>query len=156
VEELEQYNFVLLCPMGTSNAKADILSRRPVFTSREGGTTSATNLAMLEKEQWLEVGAMELDFDNGIETIQLLAMEVEQLLLEAKERIKKKAMLDNRYREVCKQVTSGRNMDENIAIKDELLVLEYPDLCIQRTPTMGIEFRTQFEDNWTLRKRKNA
>jgi hypothetical protein len=84
-EELEQYNFVLLCPMGTSNAKADILSRRPVFTSREGGTTSATNLAMLEKEQWLEVGAMELDFDNRIETIQLSAMEVEQLLLEAKE-----------------------------------------------------------------------
>jgi hypothetical protein len=142
--------------MGTSNAKADILSRRPVFTSREGGTSSATNLAMLEKEQWLEVGAMELDFDNRIETIQLSAMEVEQLLLEAKERIKEKAMLDNRYRELCKQVTSGRNMDENIAIKDELLVLEYPDLCIQRTTTMGIEFRTQFEDNWTLRKRKNA
>jgi hypothetical protein len=47
-------------------------------------------------------------------------------------------------------------MDENIAIKDELLVLEYPDLCIQRTTTMGIEFRTQFEDNWTLKKRKNT
>jgi hypothetical protein len=42
-EELKQYNFHLVYRKGTSNAKADILSRSLAFTSTEGGTTSATN-----------------------------------------------------------------------------------------------------------------
>jgi hypothetical protein len=62
--ELQQYNFQLLYRKGSSNAKADILSRCPEFTSRDGGTTSATNQTMLDKEQWLEVGAMELVCDE--------------------------------------------------------------------------------------------
>jgi len=53
--------------MGSSNIKADILSRCPAFTSREGGTTSTTDQSMLDKQHWLEVGAMEID--DGYETI---------------------------------------------------------------------------------------
>lgn len=73
---------------------------------------------MLEKEQWLDVGAMELDFDNGIKSIQVLAIEVEQLLPEAKDRIKEKAMLDEKYRELCKQVSAGRNIDKSVSIQN--------------------------------------
>jgi hypothetical protein len=119
-EEPKQYNFVLLYRKGTSNAKADILSRCPVFTSREGDTTSATNETMLQKKQWIEVGGMEIDFAGDFESIQISAMEVEQLLPEAKERSKEKAMLDDRYREICKQVATNGNVDKNFALIDEL------------------------------------
>jgi len=84
-DDLKQYNFQLLYRKGASNAKADILSRCTAFTSREGGTTSATNQTMLDKSQWLEVGAMELDLNNDYESIQISAMEVDQLLPEARE-----------------------------------------------------------------------
>ena len=76
-EELKQYNLQLLYRKGTANAKADILSRCPAFTSKEGSTTSATNQTMLDKSQWLEVGAMELGF-NDQKTIQISTMEVDQ------------------------------------------------------------------------------
>jgi transposase InsO family protein len=119
-EELKQYNFVLLYRKGTSNAKADILSRCPAFTSREGGTTSATNQEMLDKEQWLEVGAMELENAN-VDSISIAALDIEQLLPEAKERIKEKALLDKQYRKLCKQVVSEGNIDKNFTIKDDIL-----------------------------------
>jgi hypothetical protein len=91
-----------------------------VLTSREGGTTSATNQAMLDKEQWLEVGAIEMNQD-GYEVIQISAMEVELLLPEAKERIKEKAMLDEKYRELCKQVMAEGNLDKGFSITNKLL-----------------------------------
>jgi hypothetical protein len=119
-DELTQYNFQLLYRKGSSNAQADILSRCPEFTSREGGTTSTTNQTMLDKEQWLEVGAMELVCDE-YEAIQILAIDVDQLLPEARERIKEKAMLDEKYREWCKQVTVGGNIDKGFSISNELL-----------------------------------
>jgi len=67
-EQLKQYNFDLLYRKGSANAKADTLSRCPAFTSKEGGTTSATNHMMLRKEQWLEVGAMQLE-DEDVDII---------------------------------------------------------------------------------------
>jgi hypothetical protein len=51
---------------------------------------------MLHKEQWLQVGAMDLDCDKEFESIQISAIEADQLLPEAKERIKEKAMLDEK------------------------------------------------------------
>jgi len=48
-EQLKHYNFELLYRKGTSNTRADILSRCPAFTSKEGGTTSATNHTMLQE-----------------------------------------------------------------------------------------------------------
>ena len=68
-EDLKQYNFQILYRQGSANVKADTLSRCPAFASREGGTTSATNQTMLDKSQWLEVGAMELDTNNRYETM---------------------------------------------------------------------------------------
>jgi hypothetical protein len=122
-EELKQYNFQLLYCKGASNAQADILSRYPAFTSKEGGTTSATEHTMFDKEQWLEIGAMELNFDedDGYESIQISAIDLGQLLPEATERIKEKAMLDDKYRDLCKQVTIGGNVNKSFSIIDELL-----------------------------------
>jgi hypothetical protein len=74
----------------------------------------------LDKEQWLEVGAMEIVTEE-YEEIQIAAMEVEQLLPEAKERIKEKARLDEKYMELCKQVTKGGNIDKQFSITDNLL-----------------------------------
>jgi len=120
-EELKQYNFLILYRKGSSNVKADTLSRCPAFTSREGGTTSATTEEMLDKSQWLEISTMELDIKDEYETIQISAMDVEQLLPEAKERIKEKAVLDERYRALCKQVSSGEVIDKNFTMSDGLL-----------------------------------
>jgi len=120
-EELKQYNFQILYLKGTANVKADILSRCPGFTAREGGTTSATNQTMLDKSQRLEVGAMDLDTNDDYETIQILAIDVDQLLPEARETIKEKAMLDEKYRELCKQVLTGKNIDKHFSITHELL-----------------------------------
>jgi hypothetical protein len=53
-------------------------------------------------EQGLEVGALELDLDDNFEPIQISVLDVEQLLAEAKETIEQKAMLDDKYRDVCK------------------------------------------------------
>jgi hypothetical protein len=76
---------------------------------------------MLDKEQWLEVGAMELDLDGSYKSIQISAIDVDWLLQDARERIKEKAMLDEKYRELCKQVTTGGNIDKSFAILNELL-----------------------------------
>jgi hypothetical protein len=46
---------------------------------------------------------------------------VEQLLPEAKGRIKEKAMLEEKYRELCKQVSSEGNIDKSFIIKEGLL-----------------------------------
>ena len=119
-EQLEQYNFDLLYRKGTSNAKADLLSRCLAFTSREGGTTSATEQIMLRKEQWLEVGAMQLE-EESVETIQLSALDIETLLPEGKSRIQEKAMLDGNYQEICKQVVKQGNIDKGYTIKEDLL-----------------------------------
>jgi len=120
-EELKQFNFRILYWKGSSNVKADTLSRCPAFTSREGGTTSTTTQEMLNKNQWLEISTMELDIKDEYEIIQIAAMDVEQLLPEAKERIKEKAMLDENYIALCKQVSSGKSVDKNFSISDELL-----------------------------------
>jgi hypothetical protein len=69
----------------------------------------------------VEVEAMELDFNNDFKSIQISAIEVDQLLLEARERIKEKARLDEKYRELYKQVSSGGNINKNFSISNELL-----------------------------------
>jgi len=63
---------------------------------------------------------MDVDTNNEYKTIQISAMDMEQLLPEAKERIKEKAMLDEKYRDLCKQISSGGNMDGNFTIVNEL------------------------------------
>lgn len=83
-QELEFYDFDLYYQKGSSNSKADALSRCPEFTSREGGTTAAHERTLLRKEQRLEVGAMEID-NIGYEVIQIGVIDFDQRLPEAKE-----------------------------------------------------------------------
>jgi hypothetical protein len=102
-EELLSYSFNMFYRKGSSNQKADMLSRCPAFTSREGSTTAAGQQTLLQKEQWVEIGAMQLDDDEN-EIIMIRALEGAQLLPEAKERIKERALLDDKYVAICKQL----------------------------------------------------
>lgn len=74
----------------------------------------------MNKEQWLEVGAMEMEMEE-YQSIQISALEVDLVLPEARERIKEKAMLDVKYRELGKPVTKGGNINKNFSIMNELL-----------------------------------
>jgi len=120
-EQLEQYHFQLLYQIDSLNDTADTLSRCPTFTSWAGGTTSETNQIMLEKEQSLKVRAIELNLNDGIESIQISLKKVEQLLPEVNEWFKEIARLNDRYTVRCKQVSSGGNIDKRYSIKDKLL-----------------------------------
>jgi len=119
-EELLSYSFDLFYCKGSSNQKADALSRCPAFTSREGGTTAAGQQTLLCKEQWVEIGAMQLD-DDDREGINIEALAVEQLLPEAKETLKEKAMLDEDYLAISRQISSGGKVDKHYEIKEDLL-----------------------------------
>jgi hypothetical protein len=79
------------------NQKADILSRCPACTFREGGTTAISEKPMLGPDQWLEVGAMEI-YDETLEYIDIGALEVTLLSSDQKEAIIQDAMLDKEYR----------------------------------------------------------
>jgi hypothetical protein len=63
---------------------------------------------------------MQID-EEGIGCINIGALDIEQLLPEAKERIKENAMLDENYRTICKQLVSGGNVDKEYTTHDELL-----------------------------------
>jgi len=76
---------------------------------------------MLDNSQWLEVGAMDLDTNDDYESIQISAIDVDQLLPEARDRIQEKAMLDEKYMQLCKQVSTGGNIDKSFSISNELL-----------------------------------
>jgi hypothetical protein len=80
---LKEYDFVIVYRKGTANQKADILSRCPAYTFREGGTTAITTEPLLGPDQWLEIGAMEIQ-DEDFQEISIGAMEVETLLPEQK------------------------------------------------------------------------
>jgi transposase InsO family protein len=68
----------------------------------------------------VEIGAMQIN-ENDQEQIFIGALAIEQLLPEAKERIKEKALLDEEYVSSCKQRSKGAISDEHYAIKDNLL-----------------------------------
>jgi len=57
---------------------------------------------MLDKEQSLKVRPMDLDLNDGIESIQISLKEAEQLLLEVTEWFKEIARLNDRYTVRCK------------------------------------------------------
>jgi hypothetical protein len=104
-EELQTFNFDLFYRKGFSILKADSLSRCLAFTCSVGGTTAAGNQTFLWNEQWLEIRAMQIKV-NKIDVINIGAMDVKQLSPEAKEHIKKKALLDQDYQTICKQHSS--------------------------------------------------
>jgi hypothetical protein len=59
--------------------------------------------------------------ETEVGCINIGAMDIEQLLPEAKEWIKEKAVLDEVYRTICKQLLSEGNMDSVYKIRDEIL-----------------------------------
>jgi len=91
---LKGYDFIIVYRKGSANQKADILSRCPAYTSRVRGTTAITTEPLLRPEQWLEVGAMEIE-DDEFQEINIGAMEVESLLPEQKQRIINDALADD-------------------------------------------------------------
>jgi hypothetical protein len=119
-EELKPLYFEILYREGSANVKANTFSRCPVFTSRDGGTPSALNQRMLSKDRWLEIGALEVD-QEVFQNIDIGAIEVELLLPEAKERNKQKALLDEKYLEICRRVHEGKAQDDHFTIADDLL-----------------------------------
>ena len=114
------YSLNLFYRKGSSNQNADTLSKCPAFTFNEGGTTVAGQQTLLRKEQWVEISAMQLD-DDDYEEISIGALAVEQLLPEAKERIREKAMLDEDYIALGSQLSSSGKIDEPFEVKDDLL-----------------------------------
>jgi len=117
---LQEYDFVIIYRKGSLNQKADILSRCPAYTFREGGTTAIVEKPMLGPEQWLEIGAMEI-YDETIECIEIGALEITLLSSEQKEAIKQDAKLDDEYIRLCKAVSKKENIDTNYAIKEDIL-----------------------------------
>jgi len=94
-DELVSFNFDLYYRKSSSNQKPAGLSRYLAFTSKEAGMTATGNQMLLRMEQWLEIGAMQMD-DEGIDTINIGALDIDQLLPEAKKLIKEKALLDDK------------------------------------------------------------
>jgi len=117
---LKGYDFVSVYRKGSANQKADILSWCPAYTFRKGGTTAISTEPRLGPEQWLEVGAMEIE-NEEFQEICIGAMAVEILLPEQKRNIIDDALLDERYRSICKLVKKGNNSDDNYEIIDDLL-----------------------------------
>jgi len=119
-EELVSFNFDLYYRKGSANQKADILSWCPAFTSKEGGTTATGNQTLLRKEQWLEVGELQID-DEDYDIIKIGALDIDQLLPGAKDRIKEKDLLDDEYWAICKQLSSGNIIHKHYELKDDIL-----------------------------------
>jgi len=149
-KERSKYHFDLFYQKWSSTAKVDILSRCQVFTSREGGTTSATNRTMIWIEHWVQDLAMEWDLGEEFRSIPISAVEVEQLLPESKERIKAKAMLHNNYRAWSKQITLEGNTDKKRFNQGTSIVWEEQDIYAWRSTTKDNEIGTQFESSRTL------
>lgn len=119
-EFLKSCDFVIIYRKGSANRKADILSWCPAYTSREGGTTAIMEKPLLGPEQWLEIGAMEIEDDN-YDTIEIGAIEVDQLLLEQKETIMQDAKLDDQYKEISNARGNSNKVESNYSIEDNLL-----------------------------------
>lgn len=63
---------------------------------------------------------MQTENDN-IGCIRMSLLDVKSLLPEAKDRIEEKAILHDKYWEICNWVMSGGNVDKSYVVKIELL-----------------------------------
>jgi len=59
--------------------------------------------------------------NNSYKAISIGALDIGQLLPEAKEKIMEKALLDDSYRSICKQLSSGNNTDKHYELVDDIL-----------------------------------
>jgi hypothetical protein len=106
-EILQEYTFTIVYRKGSQNLPADILSRCPADTSGVGGTTAMVEKPMLGPDQWLEIGAMEID-DDEYEVIDTEALEISKMDRAQKELLKQDALRDEDYITLCKAVTKEK------------------------------------------------
>jgi hypothetical protein len=114
-----EYSFVIIYRKGSLNQKADILSRCPAYTFREGGTTAISEKPMLGPDQWLEIRAMEI-YDESLEYIEIGVLEVALLSPDQKEAIIQDAKMDEEYMKICRAVSKGDNVDANYSSEEDL------------------------------------
>lgn len=119
-EELQTFNFDPFYRNCSSTLKSDTLSRFLVYIQKEGGTTATGNSTLLRQEQRLEIGDIKIR-DNRVQVTNVEALDVEQQLPEAKERIQQNTMLDEDYRAICKQLSSGGITDTEYQFYNEIL-----------------------------------
>jgi len=100
-EILQEYSFTIVYKKGSQNLKADILFRYRAYTSGVGGTTAIVEKPMLGLDQWLEIGAMEID-DDEYEVIEIGAMEIAKMDTTQKELLNHDALQDKDYLALCK------------------------------------------------------
>jgi hypothetical protein len=73
---------------------------------------------------------MQID-DDELGVISIGPMEVEQLLPEAKEHIKQKALIDENYMVICKQLSSGGNVSKEFPLNsDNGTSISYMNSCL--------------------------
>jgi len=119
-EILQEYSFTNVYRKGSLNLKDDILSRCPVYNTGVGGTTAIVEKPMLGPDQWLEIGAMEID-DDEYEVIEIGAMEIAKMDTVQKELLKQDALQDEDYIALCKATNKKENIAKEYSIDQELL-----------------------------------
>jgi hypothetical protein len=94
-----------------------------VYTSRKGRTTAADSKMQCRKEHWLETRAMQLE-DPKFDTTQIGTPAADWLVPDARAAIQEKAMTDEEYQSICKQLANGdNNVDLNYQLKNDILCL---------------------------------
>jgi len=116
--QLLAYNFVIIYQKDSSNQKADILSRCLAYTSGVGDTTAVMYKQLLGPDQWLGIGAMDIEIDDYQQTA-IAALHIGPSTLAHKARHKQDAMQDEEYQSICKFVYKGEKVDEHNKLTEE-------------------------------------
>jgi len=75
---------------------------------------------LLGPEQWLEVGAMEIEDDDYV-TIDIGALDIDLLIPARTEGIILDAKLDDQYLGICRAIAKSNTVDKSYSIEDNLL-----------------------------------
>jgi len=75
---------------------------------------------MLGPDQWLEIGAMEID-DDEYETVEIGAIEIAKMDQAQKESLKQDALQDEEYTALCKATVKGENISKECSMDQDLL-----------------------------------
>jgi hypothetical protein len=65
----QEYNFKIDYQNRMENGKADVLSRCPEFTAREGGTISTEKNPPLGPKYWIDIGFLNLENEDDEEIV---------------------------------------------------------------------------------------
>jgi len=119
-ETVQEFHLVILSRKGSAIHKADIWSRSLAYISGVGGTIAVMVRQLWGPDQWLEIGAMEIN-TKVYEQIKIPARIVSTSLLEPNAKITSDKVPDDEYKNICQPITMGERIDEHYEIWDELL-----------------------------------